>query len=472
MFYKMLDKISSNDNLENIKLFKDIVQKKNYSNFSFELNRLFGDKSYKAFYKNLIEHKITKGSSFISLFRRPKNKNDIKIYDSQFNIGEFEKSLNRMKEKSENINYKVKNPYKTRPPLESMTKTKTEKILKNLKLQQLNNNNAKSHPKLKFNNLCLQDLPDIGRYNPSFDIIRKHIYQACFSTSIFKEFNKNKKKIYGRNIFNIENENKDNCKYNRNKIKQINLVFNTYNPSLQNSQENFNKTKINKNKHFKLNTSPSFNNKNSVNKSNKDLDELKNNHNIMNDSQIMIRTNGDLHSRCQKHITNLYNTTSNFSFDDSVFNNVSCSNNSNALVNLNNNHSLKFENYTRRKPINYKLNSNVESFTNVDAFNNNYPGKNKNVCIDFNKMSTSKKNQICYFEMEADKNKNPPIGAYNPKFESVFNKLTTNIFMNKVKTPLTNKLKLKKIMYNYDVPSKYILFKSLNNKNRKSQIKK
>ncbi len=95
----------------------------------------------------------------------------------------------------------------------------------------------------------------------------------------------------------------------------------------------------------------------------------------------------------------------------------------------------------------------------------NYPGRNNNACIEFNKLSTSKEKQKCYFEVEANKNKNPPLGAYYPKFESTFYRVTTNVFLDKKKIPITNKRKLKKIMFNYDVPSKYLLFQSLNKKN-------
>lgn len=39
-----------------------------------------------------------------------------------------------------------------------------------------------------------------------------------------------------------------------------------------------------------------------------------------------------------------------------------------------------------------------------------------------------KKSKNVFFEVEANKNKNPPLGIYYPRFDSTFSKLTTNIF--------------------------------------------
>ena len=167
-------------------------------------------------------------------------------------------------------------------------------------------------------------------------------------------------------------------------------------------------------------------------------EELNNSSKNINDSQILVRTNGDLHSRCQKRINNLYNTSSNFSSDDSklylsnnIYNNRTI--NASSIKNLKNNHCLQFKNYSKRKPITNKLNYTIEHFTNPDAFNLNYPTRHKNACIEFNKLSTAKSLQKCVFELEADKNMNPPIGAYDPKFDSTSFKVIGNIFLDKKK---------------------------------------
>ena len=80
-------------------------------------------------------------------------------------------------------------------------------------------------------------------------------------------------------------------------------------------------------------------------------------------------------------------------------------------------------------------------------------------------MSTAKYLQKCVFELEADKNINPPIGAYNPKFNCTSNKVTANIYLDKKKIPMTNQRRLKKLMFNYNMPSNFLLFQSLNKKN-------
>ena len=98
----MFDKVYSKDNTENLKIFDDIERKKNFSNYSIELNHLFGDKSYDNFYKNLIENKKARCTNFVSMFQKPKNMAGVKIYEEPFNIVNFEEKLKKMKVKSEN----------------------------------------------------------------------------------------------------------------------------------------------------------------------------------------------------------------------------------------------------------------------------------------------------------------------------------------------------------------------------------
>ena len=484
----MFDKVYSNDNNENLKIFDDIERRKNFSNYSIELNRLFGDKSYDIFHKNLIEHKKAKCSNFISMFQKPKNLRGMKIYEEPFNIALFEESLNNMKLKADKLSYKIKNPYKSRPLINSITKEKTEKLLKEIKKKKLEKKHKKSI-KSKKEKIYLPDVPDVGRYNPSDDVLRKHTYQACFSMTNFQEFNKNCEQFNDRNLFykinDLDYDNDSN--YDNRKIKKIVINSNIFD-NIPHSVDK--KIKVKKDKNIKLkknqklyiSTSPLFNinnmNINTMNKSkvsktkinkNKINKEEKNEFNrSLSDSQILIRTNGDVNERCPKRVNNLFNTSSNFSCDDSKLNNSGFYSNSinqtNAIINLKNNHCLRFDNYSKRKPIINKLNYTAEHFINANAFELNYPIRNKNACLEFNKLSTGKTKQKCFFEVEANKNKNPPIGAYNPKFETTFGRVTTNIFLNKNNLPITKKKKLKKIIYNYNVPSNYLLFQSLNKK--------
>ena len=74
----MLDKIYSNDNSENLRIFHDIERRKNFSSYSGELNRFFWEKSYDNFYKNLIEHKRVKCINFASIFQKKKKSGGMK----------------------------------------------------------------------------------------------------------------------------------------------------------------------------------------------------------------------------------------------------------------------------------------------------------------------------------------------------------------------------------------------------------
>ena len=432
----MVDKIYSKDHLENVRTFQDIKNGKNYSPYSIQLNRVFGDKSYDTFYKNLIEHKRATGGNFWSLFEKPKKVSEMKVYDEPFNKEKFEDALKAMKIKSNELNYRIKNPYSSRPVNNSITKVKTQKLLKNISNKKL----GKKIVNLKGKkNIYLPEVPDVGRYNPSYDVLRKHTYQVLFSTSNFTDYNSKTTKQLNNNSHII--------------------------PKIIENNTNLNESiKMSKKSRLYVNTSPR------THKRMKHQDgKSKNNESVTtNFSQIVIRNNGDTNSRCHKHINSLYNTNSSLSLEDSKLNNSSSINNSNfnsTVVNLKNNHCLKFDNYSKRKPMVNKLNFTTEIFTNPDAFNLNYPIRNKNACVEFNKLSTGKEKQKCVFEVEANKNKNPPLGIYYPRFDSTFSKLTTNIFLDKKIPPITNEKRLKKIILSYKVPSHYLLFNSLNENN-------
>ena len=468
----MVDKIYTKDHFENVRIFHDIEKKKKFSTYSLELNRVFGDKSYDTFYKNLIEHKRARGENFIALFQRPKNMNDIKKFEEPFNIASFEEALKNMKLKTEKLNYKIKNPYTSRPPNLSITKAKTQKILQNLKNKKL----GKKVKNNKKKNIYLPEVPDVGRYNPSYDVLRKHTYQVSFSISSFSDYNKNGRPLGERNIF--KNLNGTDYSYNVNNFtKNKPLNIKAIGEMSKTVQQNINshRTNLFRKKNLYLSTSQIFNIK-TINK-----EDPNNNSGVMSNSQIIIRNNGDAHSRCHKHLNNLYNTNSSFSFDDSKLNNSAGSNRSKSNSksknknknknkadnkNLKNNHCLKFDNYSKRKPLINKLSYTSEHFSNPKAFDLNYPARNQNVCLDFNKLSTSKSKQKCFVDIEAGRNKNPPLGLYYPKYDLTYAK-TTNVFLDKKVTPITNNRKLKKILFSYHVPSNYLLFQSLNNNNNK-----
>ena len=503
---KMIAKIYENDNRENQQIFHDIEQSKKYSNYSIELNQTFGDKSYAKFYKDLIEHKKARGLNFMSMFQKPKNVTGLKVYEEPFNIKEFKSALKAMKIKNDKLLYRIKNPYTTRHKCKSEKKKKEEKENeKDIKNTKHSNKKDKSHKIIKIDNiknsrrlngkLYLPEVPDVGRYRPTYTVLDKHTYQVAFSQKTFDDFNKKDVKLNSRNIFNdhtkidysynlygkpLTLEMKKKFKKSKIKpifIKAMNNMSKTYN-KLEQYQ---NKNDINQNLSNHYNTSSLFNsinlrsstisNLNQNISSNIDINNSTMNANskLLTDSPILIRTNGDIHSRCPKHINNLnlneyfLNTNSSLSINESL-NNSDSFNNSNSNINFSpkNNHCLKFETYSNRKPITRKFNYINENFINTEAYNLIFP-QNKNICIDFGKLSTAKEKQKCFFEYEANKNKNPPLGIYHPKFGHTFKKII-DVYIDKKCPPKNNKSKLKEIVLRYDVPSKYLLFDVLNKK--------
>ena len=482
----MIDKIYENDNIENQQIFHDIEQAKKYSNYSLELNQTFGDKSYDRFYKGLMEHKKARGINFISIFQKPKNPTGIKTIEEPFNISEFKTALKNMKKKNDKLIYRIKNPYKTRPKFKSVTKKENESEIKNNSINKSEKKNKTDNPKV-----YLPEVPDVGRYNPTYNVLDRHSYQVAFCQKSFNDFNKNGIKHNSRDIFNDHTKTDYNYndkpftlemkkKFKKSKIKPISIetlnnMSKTYNKNAKNQKENDIKKSIMSN-HY--NTSSLFNSinvqttNNSISKqnissnmeTNKSIGNINNN-TQMTDSQIIIRTNGDIHSRCPKHLSKLLmnNINSSLSFDESL-NNTDYFNISNTNLNLTskNNHCLKFETYTKRKPIIKKFNYINEDFMDTEVYKSIHPAQDR-ICIEFNKLSTSKEKQKCFFEYEANKNKNPPLGTYFPKFGHAFRKVI-DIYIDKKSPPRSSKRRLKEIILKYDVPSNYLLFDVLNKK--------
>lgn len=480
----MIDKINKNDNFENQQIFHDIEQTKRYSNYSIELNQTFGDKSYEKFYKSLMEHKRARGLNFFSMFQKPKNSSGLKVYEEPFNITEFKSALKTMKKKNDLVNYRIKNPYTIRPKYKSITKTRIENEKKNSKKTQ------KTNKSMETSYIYLPEVPEVGRYNPTYGVLDKHTYQVAFSQKNYEDFNKEGLGHKTRNIFNDHSKTDYNYndkpmsfdkkkKFLKSKIKPISIemisnMSKTYNKNEKNQK---NQSEIMKRISNRFNTSSLFNSINSQLNTNSNSNQNissniglnksnSNNNNVqLTDSQILIRTNGDIHSRCPKHLSNTYfNSNASLSFDESaIFTDSFNNSNSNINPNSKNNHCLKFETYTKRKPMIRKFNYENEDFTNTEAYKTIFPAKDRNICIEFDKLSTAKDKQKCFFEVEASKNKNPPLGTYFPKFGLNFKKLV-DVYIDKKSPPITNKTRLKEIILKYNVPSNYLLFNALNKK--------
>ena len=402
----MINRIYRKDHFENIRIFRDIERKKKYSPYSIELNRVFGDKSYDNFFKNLTEDKKSKIDSFKQLFEKAKDEKDNfqHFNEKTFNKEAFKKALEEMKKKTAQKEYQLRNPYKTRIALNSLTSLKKNRFntlsdgnLRNKKNRLLNhykNNNTNK----KDNKIYLPDVPDLGRYNPSYDFIRKHTYQASFTTKIFTEYNKKNNNMEDR-LFGhkrtLTDINKNNKIKNIKKSKDTGFLTKISNVSKRNSDFNTSQTS----------------------KKNKSVDDVIENKRLL---------------------------TMNYSP-------------------FKNNHCLKFENYSDRKPMITKYLYRTEKC--YDPYKSPQT-PSTNICIKFNKLSTSVNKEISYFDKIAQKNVNPPLGTYKPNYNAIFRNLTTNIYIDKKEPPPSKKIKLKKIMCSFNTPEKYQLFTSLNNKEK------
>jgi hypothetical protein len=128
-----------------------------------------------------------------------------------------------------------------------------------------------------------------------------------------------------------------------------------------------------------------------------------------------------------------------------------------SLSKLKNNHCLKFENYTSRKPLLKEIPYNTENDAELPNY---YTQKYIRGNIDFNKISSNKKIKS-YFEEVSNKFKNPPIGFYQPKYDSILNK-TRDIYFYKKQLPSPRQKKIKQIIYSYNVHYNYEIAPSLN----------
>ena len=126
-----------------------------------------------------------------------------------------------------------------------------------------------------------------------------------------------------------------------------------------------------------------------------------------------------------------------------------------------NNHCLKFDSYSTRKPIITETQYNSD----IKNYNTNYhPIRNVKGNVDFNKIS-SNSHILSYFDEIAKNNNNPPLGMYRPNYDYI-EKKPVNIYLNKKDPPSPTIAKLKKIIYSYNVSSEYKMVSSLNSYNK------
>ena len=389
----MKQKVYKKDYFENIKMFHDVEHPKEFSTYSTGLNRHFGDKTYPKFYEKLIEHKRMATDYFKKLFEKENKIKGLKIYEESFDINKFKKSLKKLTIKELLYNKKLKNPY-----FERLSNSKNFLITEYIKKK----------PKI-IKPYC-PEVPEVGRYTPSYNCINKHIYEVSFSKTGLNN------SIHHKH-YHKQNINSEGKKYFNNIIKKFpkNLTLSEMNKY---RKLTITKPSTPKKKIFSLNATKNSNIK------------------ALDDKLNMKNEEG-------QKIDDLYKKT-NY-----------------VLNKIKNNHCLKFENYTSRKPLLKEISYNTEN--NVEL-PNYYSEKYIKGNVDFNKLSSNKYIKS-YFEEISNKVKNPPLGFYQPKYNSVMNK-TRDIYFSKKALPSSRRRKFKKIIYSYDVPYNYQIAPSLNKRSK------
>ena len=119
------------------------------------------------------------------------------------------------------------------------------------------------------------------------------------------------------------------------------------------------------------------------------------------------------------------------------------------------NNALRFSKYSWRKPIvSESITSKIVSNTEVkDSFSS----QNIKGLVEFNKMSSN----LSIGSFIPKKSLIPPLGFYKPRYESIETK-TPEIYFVKKNPVITKQMKLKKLLYDYNVSKDYELVPTLN----------
>lgn len=121
-----------------------------------------------------------------------------------------------------------------------------------------------------------------------------------------------------------------------------------------------------------------------------------------------------------------------------------------------NNHCLRFDSYSPRKPMINKLmygTDRMNNSTNYSLF------RNIKGTVNFNKSSNSHFGS--YFDEIVKNSNNPPLGMYQPNFDYI-SKKTVNIFLNKRDPPSPKLAHLKKIITSFHLTKEYQAVSGLN----------
>ena len=448
--------IYKKDHKENLRIFGDLKEVKEFSSYASELDRAFGDNSYNHFYRNLTEPKQFIGNNYLSLFQKQDNvKNKVRsnLFEEHFNLKQFEESLANMKLKDKILNEKLKYPY-----IERMKNSPSYILRKEIEKQ----NAYKQNKSLKS---LFSQVPDVGRYNPYYNSINKHSYRAFFGNVPTNRFYTIDQEINRKNKNDLDtDENKESKENEENSSKKILINNNIFN-----KQNN-----ISIKKHFSIKNIME-NNKNIINDTLVNNDEnnikiIKENKsektfNLRNSNNISLITDNN-------SINNSFiNNSPNKDKSNNSKNNSSIEGDKNSSLNKSiksksikdNNHCLRFETYTPRKPLNKTIIYNTDIRTELPNY---YTSKYIKNNINFNKIN----NTPNYIEQAISRDQNPPLGFYQPKYNYVFNNIDKNIYIYKKSVSHLPRNHLKKIFCEYNITQDYQTVPSLNEKNIENKI--
>lgn len=447
------------DRKENIRIFSDLKTLKEFSSYNTDLNHVFGENTYNKFHKNLTEQRKVISDNYQSMALKPFVPTTYNKFEEDFNLKEFETSLNNMKMREEILNYKVKNPFSER------MKNSSSYLLK----KEIEKNKANRIMKS-----FLPEVPEVGRYNPKYNSINKHSYRVFFGNKPSNRFNTLEHEIAQNENDNSDTiYNKENERNNRrfiiksnsiNKSKNINY-FNKINknqisirkfldkkPVKSNLDSNriYNLIKLDKN-NLRDNASEkilTIKNSNSISNIS---DNISNNNSFtLNNSPgkektIKIRSNSDFKNKSKISINSSIEIDKDNSLDKSMGSRYD------------NNHCLKFETYTSRKPLAKTILYNTDIKTELPNY---YTSKYIKNNINYKKG----KNIMSYIEqIISKKDQSPPLGFYQPKYNYVLSNIDKNIYLNRnkiMKDMVQNRLK--KIFCNYNISEEYQTVPSLN----------
>ena len=449
----MLDyqSIYKKDHKENLRIFSDLKALKQFSSYANDLNRAFGENSYNYFHRNLTEPKHFEKNNYFSIYQKQdnsKNKTRAKIFEEHFNLKHFEESLANMKLRDKLLNERIKFPY-----LERMKNSSSYLLKKEIE----KNNALKQNKSLKS---FFPEVPEVGRYNPKYNSINKHSYRAFFGnvpTNRFYTIDHEIKRE--KNEDSLENDkNKENMKNISHKIIIKTDLFNKPNQRAINHHYSLNKLLENEQKEMndkKINTIENNRNINNIIKENKSEKIFnirnKNNISIITDNNSSNNNSSINNSPNDAKSKNSRNNSSIEIDKNSSFNKSEKTNNT-----RDNNHCLRFETYTSRKPLNKTIIYNTDIKAELPNY---YTSKHIKNNINFNK----NKNLPNYIEQAIMRDQNPPLGFYEPKYNYIFNNIDKNIYIYKKNILDIPRNRLNKIFCEYNISKDYQTVPALNN---------